>query len=574
VRLGEGTPSQSFKTLRKAPPTLKPPAQRTEVQAMLTFPSPRAALLALIGALCAAPAFAQATDDTAAADEAAFIAQRYVQPTLAFTPCAGSPTLECATLPVPIDYRKPWAGVVRLAVIRAKATAPARRIGVLFANPGGPGESGLDFIKQGVNAPLFKRLRERFDIVSFDVRGSHASQPVNCQIPLPADPATVPAAQLPAYFDDFSRSIASTCLAQAGEFVTTLSTNNIARDIDVLRRSLGERQITYVGASAGTALGAVYATLFPRHVRALLLDAGLTPSFRDGRVELRSEQQVSFETSFHRVDQLCRADAACKLRDKGLLAAQDEVLARLTAQPLTSPSGRVLGAGSERAVISAMLSTESFWPVIVDALSGFLAGDPALMFQLLDFFGVGAPNGPTFSFTAFSAILCNDFGTRRSAAEVLPVSEAVSALNRRVDGRFTVAAAAARCAAWPAADVPIIRSLRGKLDTPALLLGSHFDPNTPLAWTRTLATVLGMDRHVARYQGGGHTTFIAVPCMSAIGEAYLYDLKLPEEGFSCPARPVAFTPAATATAMQALRASREGLPAQRPWGWSNAPQVQ
>lgn len=511
-----------------------------------------AALLALAGLFGAAHASAQG-GDTAEPDEAAQLAQRYVQPALAFVPCADSPALECATLPVPIDYRKPWNGLVQLAVIRAKSTQPARRIGVLFANPGGPGGSGLDFIKQGVNAPLFRRLRERFDIVSFDVRGSGASQPVNCRIPSPADPTNLPAAQLPAFFDDFSRSIASNCLAQAGEFVTTLSTNNIARDIDVLRRALGERQITYVGRSAGTTLGAVYATLFPRHVRALLLDAGMQPHFRDGRIEFRSEQAASFEAAFHRLDQLCRADAACKLRDKGLLAAQDELLAQLAARPITSPSGRVLHPASERAVIAAMLSTEAFWPLVVDALATARAGDPALMFQLLDFFALGAPDTGTFSFTAFNAILCNDFGTRRPAAEVLPVSEVQGALHGRVDGRFAVVRSWANCAAWPAADVPIIRSLRGRLETPALLLGGHFDPNTPLAWTRSLAAVLGMERHVVRYQGGGHTSFIAVACMSSIGEAYLYDLKLPEEGFSCPAQPITFTPAASSAAVQMLR---------------------
>jgi pimeloyl-ACP methyl ester carboxylesterase len=570
--------SQSSKTVLLTLSTLNFLTRQIKVPAMFTLPFLRqatrcvraAASLVWLGAFGVMPSSAQGLDDTAP-DEAAYVAQRYVQPALAFVPCSDTPTLECATLPVPIDYRKPWAGVVRLAVIRAKATQPSRRIGVLFANPGGPGASGLDFIKQGVNAPLFKRLRERFDIVSFDVRGSGASQPVNCRIPSPGDPANVPAAQLPAFFDDLSRSIASHCLAQAGEFVTTLSANNIARDIDVLRRALGERQVTYVGRSFGTTLGSVYAALFPSHVRALLLDAGVQPHFRDGRVEFRGEQSASFEMVFHRLDQLCRDDAACKLRDKGLLAAQDELLARLAAQPLTSPSGRVLNPASERAVISAMLSTESFWPLIIDALATALAGNPALMFQLLDFFGLGAPDTGTFAFTAFNAILCNDFGTRRSAAEVLPVSEALGALYPRTDGRFAVARSVANCAAWPAADVPIIRNLRGKLATPALLLGGHFDPNTPLDWTRSLATVLGMERHVVRYQGGGHTTFIAVPCMSAVGEAYLYDLKLPDEGFSCPARSIAFTPAASAASMQVLRSPSLGRQSDMQSRWAELP---
>ena len=109
----------------------------------------------------------------------------------------------------------------------------------------------------------------------------------------------------------------SACLQQNDEFITALSSNNIARDIDILRRSLNERQIGYAGISFGTVLGAVYASLFPHNVRAMLLDAGVLPAFRDGAVEFRAEQSLSFETTLQRLDQLCKADAGCRLRGSG-----------------------------------------------------------------------------------------------------------------------------------------------------------------------------------------------------------------------------------------------------------------
>jgi pimeloyl-ACP methyl ester carboxylesterase len=498
-------------------------------------------------------------DDDEPVREAAQLAERVVQPSLNFAPCTFNSSLDCATLRVPVDYRKPWAGQVDLAVIRARATQPHRRIGVLFTNPGGPGGSGVDFVAQGVNAPGFVRLRERFDIVSFDVRGSHRSRAVKCVVARPADPSTVPESQLPALIDDFSGRVADACLQQNGEFVTTLSSNNIARDIDILRRSLNERQISYVGLSAGTVLGAVYASLFPHHVRAMLLDGGVLPNFRDGTVEFRAEQSLSFETVLQRLDQLCKADAACRLRGVGVVKAMDELLATLAAAPVTSPSGVVLGSGSLRRIVSTLLSTEALWPFIVDGLADARGGSFSLMFALLDFVGGNPPAGDLV-LSAFTAIQCNDFGTRRPAAEVLPLSDAVTGVSSRIDARFAVASSVAQCASWPAADLPLIRNVRGRIATPILMLGTQFDPNTPLSWTRSLATTLGMERHVVRYLGGGHTAYARFGnvCVDRVGDDYLFERRLPPEGFSCAARPVAFRLGGSTEAQ--LRSRRAALP--------------
>ena len=56
-----------------------------------------------------------------------------------------------------------------------------------------------------------------------------------------------------------------------------MSTANVARDLDLLRQAVGDEQLTYLGFSYGTLLGAVYANLFPDRVRALTLDAVLDP---------------------------------------------------------------------------------------------------------------------------------------------------------------------------------------------------------------------------------------------------------------------------------------------------------
>ncbi len=503
-----------------------------------------------------------AADDDNALREAAQLADRVVQPTLPFAPCAVNAALDCATLRVPVDYRKPWAGHVDLAVIRARATQPNRRLGVLFTNPGGPGESGFDFVRTGVNAPAFIRLRERFDIVSFDVRGTHRSQAVRCEAPFP--PTDTPQA-----VDAFSEQLAQICGQQHGALITSMSTNNNARDIDVLRRSLGERQLTLVGFSHGTALGAVYATLFPRHVRAMLLDAGHYPNFHNGLVEFGVDQDMSFEFVFQHLDQRCRADAVCRLRTAGVANTLAELSARLAQTPVAGPGGVLLTAGGVRGAVSRLLGRESSWPLIVDALADASAGNFALLFQLVAAGGSGSTGSPgMLTMTPLDIIRCNDFGTRRKSAEVKAIADASAAVSSRVTSSFGRRLVTAFCAAWPEADVPLIRPLaRGwakhpNLAVPTLLLTANFDPNTPTSWTRNLADRLGAEDNVVRYQGAGHGSYAVTgnTCIDALGDAFLFELKMPSAGSSCAARPIAFKPAAGATTEAQARSRVQALP--------------
>jgi pimeloyl-ACP methyl ester carboxylesterase len=478
-----------------------------------------------------------------AAREAAAWSERYAPPALRFAPCAQNPALECSTLPVPINYRQPWLGHVDLAVIRAKATQPSRRIGTLFGIPGGPGGSGVGLVLGGANAASFKRLNERFDIMSFDVRGSHRSQALFCDEP------TRPGLNAAA-LDEYGKAVARACAVPLAPWVTSMSSNTIALDMDVLRRALGEDQLSIAAISAGTVVGAIYASVFPQRVRALLLDAAWLPLFRDGRVEMRMEQDLWFEMVFQRLDQLCRADPACRLHNTGVVKALVDLKARLAQTPVQGPGGVLLTADNAGRALNRSLSDEAQWPRAVDALADALDGNHALMLQFLG--AAGVDQGPAGKLQAFHFIRCNDIGTRRAAAEVLPVSQALQAVSNHMSIASGLATEVARCSAWPAADLPIIRNLQA-FNVPVLLIGAHFDPNTPLVWTRVLATLLGMERNLLRYEGGGHGSYLmrGNTCIDQLGDAFLFELKLPPEGHSCPPMPIVFKPAASAS--QTLR---------------------
>lgn len=121
----------------------------------------------------------------------------------------------------------------------------------------------------------------------------------------------------------------------------------------------------------------------------------------------------------------------------------------------------------------------------------------------------------------------------------------------------------ASCSAWPDADPPLIRPVQPHLEVPILLIGSEFDPEVPLAWTKRMAQALDMAPHVVRYQGGGHGLVQRsdIPCMSDVIDAYLFDLRLPSAGYTCPA--VSLAPRWQQHDIWALDPANDD-----PWGWS------
>src|SRR3712207_4878070 len=71
---------------------------------------------------------------------------------------------ECATVAAPLDHGDPQGTQIGISVIRLPAGEPSQRIGSLLINPGGPGGSGVDFVR-AVAKRLPLELRASFDIV-------------------------------------------------------------------------------------------------------------------------------------------------------------------------------------------------------------------------------------------------------------------------------------------------------------------------------------------------------------------------------------------------------------------------
>ncbi|MBC8163990.1 MAG: alpha/beta fold hydrolase [Roseiflexaceae bacterium] len=451
-----------------------------------------------------------------------------LQHTIVWVPCPENAAVECAALTLPVDYAKPRA-TFEMAVVRAKALNPAARIGVLFVHPGGHA-SGVDFVRNGVSDPSFNRVRQRFDIVSLDPRGAGRTRPLACGFDLPPLAGPQTDATLQAFYDDRARLVAAQCLDEDRDFVLSISGNNFARDIEQFRRALGERQLSFLMISNSGPVGAVYASRYPKRVRAMLLDSPVGPDFRDYNIERPAEQAAAQDLALGRVDQICARTPSCPLHTTGVVAAFDTVRERLLAQPFTLPDGSLFTAARFSSAIAFALSNESQWPLVVVALTNALAENYALFAQV--------PGFPTLG-DGFTARFCNDYGTRRAAADYQQVVEALGTTYERFTSAPALASSVSSCMAWPAADTPLIRNVQRKLKTPILLIGGEFDTDAPFSWTKRMATALGMDDTVVRYTGGGHVLAQRddLPCITRIIDAYLFDLTLPAPGTVCPAAP-------------------------------------
>lgn len=221
-------------------------------------------LLMLLGGVVAGCGAATSASSTASAGPGG-LARFYTQ-TLAWSGCAG--IFECTTLTVPLNYAHPAGRTIELAVIRAKATDPAHRIGSLITNPGGPGGSDVQFVEQsypaqpGQPSHFGPQLRADFDIVGFDPRGVGHSAPITCLSNTQLDRyfALDPTPQTPADINSLvagDKTFDAGCQARSGALLPYVGTPNAARDMDVLRAALGHQKMYYIGASYGTYLGAI-----------------------------------------------------------------------------------------------------------------------------------------------------------------------------------------------------------------------------------------------------------------------------------------------------------------------------
>ncbi|MGH7488653.1 MAG: alpha/beta fold hydrolase, partial [bacterium] len=334
---------------------------------------------------------------------------------------------------MPLDYGHAAGPTITLAVIRHRATS-GNRIGSVVLNPGGPGGSGVQFLKSAWHA-YDQLLQSRFDVVSFDPRGVGASDPIRCvpstledqYVSYDVDPKD--AAEV-AHQKQLNDEFGAGCEKMSAQLLPHVGTPETARDLDVLRAALGDDKLTYIGESYGTFLGAIYAELFPTKIRAFVLDGVVDPTLND--VSEAQGQAVGFETELHAFIANCVSHGGCALGSSSSDAESklDAWLDTLTAKPLKG-GGRALTKMLAVSGIAAALYTPQSWDTLNSALGKAMKGNPSGMFVLADdLTGRRSDGSYSNELEANVAINCADRGTSLPSMD----AAAQSALASEKDG--------------------------------------------------------------------------------------------------------------------------------------------
>jgi pimeloyl-ACP methyl ester carboxylesterase len=446
---------------------------------------------------------------------------------LEWRPCGA---IECATLAVPLDYSQPGGRQIDLALGRQKAKDQTDRIGSLLIDPGGPGASGVEFLRLVV---LPQEIRDRFDIVGFDPRGVGNSSPLHCQGDVEKLAGLEPNPRSSAQWREIEsawRAFADGCGRHGGDLLAHLGTANVARDMDQIRGALGEPKLTYLGYSYGTAIGAVYADLFPDHVRALVLDGVLDTSLSSDQEAL--EQALGFEGALEHYLAACRAQQCLTANPADPAAALQELLSRAERAPIPAPSAdRAAGPGEVLLAVVASLYSDRAWPRLNAALNRGLAGDASGLIRLVDDLIGRRPDGSfDNSFDILNAVSCIDQVFARDPAHY----EALAAQMATVAPHFgsLFGAGGLACAFWPAPASPL-QIPRGQGAPPILVIGTTGDPATPYAQAVAVSERLE-SAVLLTFRGEGHTAYLrGNQCIDSAVDAYLLSLQTPSADTAC-----------------------------------------
>jgi pimeloyl-ACP methyl ester carboxylesterase len=441
-------------------------------------------------------------------------------------------TVECAELRVPLVYDDPRSTSLSMAVVRVRDDRQHDRIGSLVLNPGGPAASGLDYLPAW--ATWFPdELLERFDLVTFDPRGTGLSDPIDCPDDSSVEP--VPDVATTAGFRELTRRIAedeASCAEHLGSAAGAYGTDDVAQDLDLLRTALGDDHLSYVGWSYGARLGAHYAHLYPDQVRALVLDSPPAP---DSSTYAVVEAQIEgFEAAFHDYVATCQRRSFCTgLRNP------EQVLhrVRIRARESGIASGRPAGdpPADEEVVVRAVLgflASPSSWGDLDRALAEAERGDAGSLYDMVDSLKGRTPSHPDADTdAAMGVVRCIDSPSPDSL-------EALRTAARRVATEhptFGTSGAAwlLSCTGWPESARRTLPPPTSSTDADLLVVAGAEDPSTPLAGGQALAGDLGSAAVLLVSEQAGHTSFGSSPCVDEHVVDYLITGRAPAPGTVC-----------------------------------------
>ncbi|MBY8338960.1 alpha/beta fold hydrolase [Streptomyces spinosirectus] len=451
--------------------------------------------------------------------------------------------MRCGTVSVPLDYAHPGGKQIKLTVTRVAATHKdphnskrrVRRQGALVYNPGGPGGDGRYFPLVGL-LPEWKRIAAAYDLVGYSPRGVGRSAPLSCEDPghffkAPAQAPTHPSQSYKKARVAQAKAYAQGCAKRSGSGLKYFNSLNNARDLDVIRAALGEPKLTFMGASYGTYFGALYATLFPSHVRRMVFDSAVDPAPEQIWYRNNLEQSAAFEsrwTDFRKW--IAKHNDVYGLGRT--VAAVQHSYAKASARLAAEPAGGKVGPAELQAAFLSAGYYDDYWPTRAQALSAYLKGDPKPLIEQAGPATEAAAEAEN-SNAVYTAVECNDApwptdftvwdrdNTRLSRVAPFETWDNVW-MNLP-------------CAYWPTSrQQPLdVRTGPGELP-PTLILAAERDAATPYEGAQEMHRRLSGSVLVTERDAGTHG-IAGGPnkCVNGYLDAYLLEGRTPDEQASC-----------------------------------------
>lgn len=441
---------------------------------------------------------------------------------------------ECAEVEVPLNYEEPDAATIKIFMKRRPASGA--KLGSLFLNPGGPGGSGADMLAS-LDAYLSQEIQDAYDVIGFDPRGVGKSSPVKCLDDaelgrlMDASYSGTPEEQQAAREKDL-KILTDGCQKRSGEILPFVGTEQAARDMDVMRAVVGDPLLNYLGFSYGTFLGAQYRELFPENTGRMILDGAVDSSL--GAARMSAEQSDGFEVELRRFVEYCQSRENCPLE-----GSVDDGLTQIRAWIDEAKENPFEGKGDRKVndsiLINGLITTmydDTYWNYTISAFREMKDHRDANLFLTLSDLTNGRNSDGSFEsnmFEANIAINCADY----PAATQEEIDAAIDHTkgNTVLGTTFTESDT---CKFWPASPDTVPGLFTGKGGAPVVVVGTKYDPATPLAWAESMADALD-SAVLVTYEGDGHTAYSrGGKCVQEPLDNYLLTGEVPRDGLTCP----------------------------------------
>ncbi|MCI3271209.1 alpha/beta hydrolase [Streptomyces cylindrosporus] len=466
------------------------------------------------------------------------------------------PTLQCASLKVPLDHRNPYGKQITLALSRVPHTAKKSQ-GPLLVNPGGPGGSGLS-LAGFVATSLPKAVAAQYDVIGFDPRGVGKSKPaLDCKPGYfnPVRPDSVPSTPAIEKANlERAKSFAAACGKKYASVLPYINTIQAVQDMDSIRAATGYKKTSYFGYSYGTYLGAVYAKLFPQRVKRLVLDSIVDPTGvwyddnigQDYAFDARQKALMAW---------IAKYDSTYKLgTDPAKIEAKWYAMRKALAK---KPAGGKVGASELEDTFIPGGYYNGYWPYLAEAFAAYVNdknADP-LVEAYENFAAIDASGDNGYSI--YTSVQCRDAAWPRDWNQWRKDNWAV--YDKAPFMAWNNAWYNAPCAFWPTDSLRPVNVANGKLP-PTLLFQATNDAATPYEGGATVHELLAGSSFVVEQGGGNHgITLSGNACLDKYLAKYLTDGTVPRSGGEvdavCPKLPDPKPLAAKAAASSSERGS-------------------